>query len=141
MYIKKILKRFSMKNFKRGLLPFRHGVHLSKKMYPNTFEEIQCMNKIFYALAIGSLTYAILYTWPDIAHTVRVTGRYQSNLGKSTRQLWRISLSTWEGLKICSWSLKEENWGYRDTQTQTLYLMLIIESLDQNIYSFTIMVW
>ena len=32
MYIEEVLKRFSMKNSKRILVPFRHGIHLSKKM-------------------------------------------------------------------------------------------------------------
>ena len=40
MYIEKVLKRFSMKNSKRSLLSLRHGIHLSKKMCPNTPEEI-----------------------------------------------------------------------------------------------------
>ena len=28
MYIEEVLKRFSMENSKRGLLPFRHGIHI-----------------------------------------------------------------------------------------------------------------
>ena len=80
MYIEEVLKRFSMKNFKRDLLPFRHGIHLSKKMCPSTPEEIERMSKISYTSAIGSLMYAMLCTRPDIAHAVSVTSRYQSNL-------------------------------------------------------------
>ena len=68
-----------MYNSKRGLLPFRHGIHLSKKMCPSTLEEIEHMSKIPYASAIGSLMYAMLYIQPDIAHAVSVTSRYQSN--------------------------------------------------------------
>ena len=79
MYIEEVLKRFSMKNSKRGLVPFRHGIHLSKKMCPSTPEEIERMSKIPYASAIGSLMYAMLCTRPDIAHAVSVTSRYQSN--------------------------------------------------------------
>ena len=41
LYIEKVLKQFNMKNSKRGLLPFKHGVHLSKKMCPSTSEKIQ----------------------------------------------------------------------------------------------------
>ena len=67
MYIEEVLKRFSMKNSKRGLLPLRHDIHLSKKMCPDTSEEIQRMSKILYALAIESLMYVILCTRPDIA--------------------------------------------------------------------------
>ena len=82
MYIEKVLKRFSMENSKRGLIPFRHGIHLSKKMCPSTPEEIERMSKIPYASAIGSLMYAMLCTRPDIAHAVSVTSRYQSNPGE-----------------------------------------------------------
>ena len=40
MYIEEVMKRFSMENSKRGLLPLRHGIHLSKKMCPDTPKEI-----------------------------------------------------------------------------------------------------
>ena len=79
MYIEEVLKRFSMENSKRGLLSFRYGIHLSKKMCPSTPEKIERMSKISYASVIGSLMYAMLCTRPDIAHTVSVTSRYQSN--------------------------------------------------------------
>ena len=82
LYIEKVLKRFSMKNSKRSLLPLTHSIHLSKKMCPDIPEEIRCMSKIPYASAIGSLMYAMLCTRPDIAHTVSVTSRYQSNPGE-----------------------------------------------------------
>ena len=35
-YINKILVRFSMENSKKGNLPSRHKVHLSKEQYPKT---------------------------------------------------------------------------------------------------------
>ena len=79
MYVDEVLKRFSIENSKRDLVPFRHGIHLSKKMCPSTPEEIERMSKIPYASAIGSLMYAMLCTRPDIAHAVSVTSRYQSN--------------------------------------------------------------
>ena len=80
MYIKEVLKRFSMENSKRNLLPLRHGIYLSKKMCPDTPEEIQCMSKIPYASAIESLMYAMLCTRPNIALAINVTSRYQTNL-------------------------------------------------------------
>ena len=70
---------FSMENSKRGLVPFRHGIHLSNKMCPDTPEEIECMKKIPYASAIGSLMYVMLCTQLDIVLAVCVTSRYQSN--------------------------------------------------------------
>ena len=69
-----------MENFKRDLLPLRHGVYLFKKMYPNTPKEIQCISKIPYVSTIGSLMYVMLCTQSDIVLTISVTSRYQSNL-------------------------------------------------------------
>ena len=45
-YIEKILKKFNMWNFKRGFIPFRHEIHLSKSMSPKTYDERERMNKI-----------------------------------------------------------------------------------------------
>ena len=70
MYIEKVLKRFSMENSKRGLLPLRYDIHLSKKMCPDTPKEIQRMSKIPHTSAIESLIYVMLCTLPDIALAV-----------------------------------------------------------------------
>ena len=40
------------------------------------------MCKVPYALAIGSLMYAIVCIRPDIAHVVGVVSRYMKNIGK-----------------------------------------------------------
>ena len=63
-----------MLDSKRGLLPVRHGIHLSKTMSSKTSEEMVEMAKVPYASAIGSLM-------PDIAYVVSVTSRFQSNPG------------------------------------------------------------
>ena len=81
LYIDKVLNRFHMENSKKGFLPVRHGIHLSKEMCPQTIEEVQKMSKIPYASAIGSLMYAMLCTRPDISYGVSITSRYQSNPG------------------------------------------------------------
>ena len=39
-YIDKILLRYKMENSKRGLLPYRYGVHLSKEQCPKTLQEV-----------------------------------------------------------------------------------------------------
>ena len=57
LYIKKLLKRFSMKNFKRELLPLRHGINLFKTMCLTTSEEVQRMSRIPYASAIERASY------------------------------------------------------------------------------------
>ena len=81
LYIEKVLKRFSIENSKKGLLPLRHGINLFKMMCLTTSEEVQCMSNIPYVLIIRSLMYVILYTRPNIVLTVSVTSRYQSNPG------------------------------------------------------------
>ena len=75
-YIDKIVTRFGMENSKRGLLPFRHGIHLSKEQSPKTPEEKELMSKKPYASAVGSLMYAMLCTRPDICYAVGVVSRY-----------------------------------------------------------------
>ena len=80
-YIDKIVVKYSMQNSKRGLLPFKHGVTLSKEQYPKTPQEVEEMRHIPYASAIGSLMYVMLCTRPDICYAVGIVGRYQSNPG------------------------------------------------------------
>ena len=80
-YLEKVLKRFNMLDSKRGLLPFRHGIHLSREMSPKTPEDMVEMAKVPYASAIGSLMYARFCIRPDIAYAVSVISRFQSNPG------------------------------------------------------------
>ena len=72
-----MLKRFNLLDSKGELLPFRHGIHLSREISPKTPEDMVEMAKVLYASAIGSL----LCTRPDIAYIVSVTSRFQSNPG------------------------------------------------------------
>ncbi len=80
-YIDKMMIRYSMQDSKKGQLPFRHGVHLSKEHSPKTPQEEENMRQIPYASAVGSLMYAMLCTRPDICYAVGVVSRFQSNPG------------------------------------------------------------
>ena len=80
-YIDKIVTRFGMENSKRGLLPFRHGIHLFKGQSSKTPEEKELMSKKPYASVVGSLMYDMLCTRPDICYAVGVVSRYQSDPG------------------------------------------------------------
>ena len=44
-----------MHNSKKGLLPFKHEIPVSKEQCPKTFEDEQCMKAVPYASAVGSL--------------------------------------------------------------------------------------
>ncbi|KAG8474765.1 hypothetical protein CXB51_031711 [Gossypium anomalum] len=76
-YIDKVLKRFNMEESKRGFLPMRHGISLSKEMCPLTPQDRERMSKILYASAIGSIMYAMLCTRPDVSYDLSMTSRYQ----------------------------------------------------------------
>ena len=49
-----------MRNFKKGLLPYRYVTHLSKEQCSQIPQEVEDMKKIPYASAVGSLMYAML---------------------------------------------------------------------------------
>ena len=67
-YIDRVLKWFSMSESKKGFIPMRHGIHLSKSMCPRTEDERICMDKIPYASAIGSIMYAMFYIQDPMYH-------------------------------------------------------------------------
>ncbi|KAL4281328.1 hypothetical protein GQ457_03G021410 [Hibiscus cannabinus] len=67
---------------KRGFLPMRHGISLSKEMCPSTPQERERMSQIPYALAIGSIMYAMICTRPDLSYALSMTSRYQANPGE-----------------------------------------------------------
>ncbi|KAA0048551.1 gag/pol protein [Cucumis melo var. makuwa] len=76
-----MLVRYSMQNYEKGLLPFKHGVHLSKEQCPKTPQEVENMRRIPYASTVGSLIYVMLCTRLSICYSVGIVSRYQSNLG------------------------------------------------------------
>lgn len=51
-YIDKVLVWFAMQNSKKGITPFRHGVHISSDQCPKTPEEKKQMRSIPYASAV-----------------------------------------------------------------------------------------
>ncbi|KAL0534572.1 hypothetical protein IC582_028863 [Cucumis melo] len=80
-YIDKMLSRYKMQNSKKGLLPYRYGIYLSKEQCPKISQEVEDMSNIPYASAVGSLMYTMLCTRPDICYSVGMVSRYQSNPG------------------------------------------------------------
>ena len=86
-YIDTMLKRFNMENSKKGYLPIGQGISLSKKDCPTTSEERERMSRIPYASAIGSIMYAMTCTRPDVAYSLAVASRYQSDPGENH---WKV---------------------------------------------------
>ena len=79
-YIDKFLVMYVMQDSKKGLLPFRHGIPLSKDHCPKTIKEKECTQSVPYASAVGSLMYAMLFTRPNICFEVGMVSSYQFNL-------------------------------------------------------------
>ncbi|KAL0411233.1 UNVERIFIED_CONTAM: hypothetical protein Slati_3713000 [Sesamum latifolium] len=82
-YTEKVLKRFEMEHSKRGLLPMRHGIKLSKKQSPKADEELKRMSNIPYASAVESIQYVVQCTRPDVAYALSVMSRYQACTGEA----------------------------------------------------------
>ncbi|KAL0284480.1 UNVERIFIED_CONTAM: hypothetical protein Sradi_7196600 [Sesamum radiatum] len=93
-YIEKVLKRFRMEHSKRGALPMRHGIKLSKKQSPKTDEELKRMPNIPYASTVGSIQYVVQCTRSDVAYSLSITSRYQACTGRRTGARSRTFLST-----------------------------------------------
>ena len=92
MYIEIVLKRFSIKNSKKDYLSIGHRITLSKKDCATTLEEKEHMSKISYASIVSFIMYAMTYTRSDVAHSLGVVSRYQSNLGEAHWKVVKIIL-------------------------------------------------
>ena len=71
-----------MENSKKGTLPFKHRIHLSKEQSPKTLEQKERMSRIPFTSVVGSLMYAMLCTRPNIYYAVGIVSRYQSDPGE-----------------------------------------------------------
>ena len=72
-----------MENSKKGYLPIGHGIKLFKKDCVITPEERERMSRIPYASIVDSIMYAMLCTRPDVAYSLGVVSRYQSDPGEA----------------------------------------------------------
>ncbi|KAK8936121.1 hypothetical protein KSP39_PZI013254 [Platanthera zijinensis] len=81
-YIRKVLQRFDMDQAKKVSVPLAAHFRLTADQCPSTPEEIEAMQKVPYASAVGSLMYAMVCTRPDIAHAVGTVSRFLSNPGR-----------------------------------------------------------
>ena len=76
-----------MENSKMGYLLTGHEISLSKRDYVATSEERERMSRILYASAVGSIMYAMTCTRPDVAYSLGVVSRYQSDPGE---RHWKV---------------------------------------------------
>lgn len=81
-YIEKVLCRFNMDKAKIVSSPLTPNFKLTDRDCPTSEDEIEEMDRVPYASAVGSLMYAMVCTRPDLAHAVGVVSRFLSNPGK-----------------------------------------------------------
>ncbi|GJU87267.1 putative RNA-directed DNA polymerase [Tanacetum coccineum] len=81
-YIEKLLRRFNMDKAKVVSSPLTPNFKLTDKDCPSSKKNIEKMDRVPYASAVGSLMYAMVCTRPDLAHAVGVVSRFLSNPGK-----------------------------------------------------------
>nr|GEV46027.1 hypothetical protein [Tanacetum cinerariifolium] len=89
-YIEKILKRYYMKNSKRGTIRMQEKLKLSKSQGASTPAEKQRMQNVPYTSAIGSIMYVVRCTRPDVAFAQNITSRFQQNPGEGEEQHWTV---------------------------------------------------
>ncbi|RVW71160.1 Retrovirus-related Pol polyprotein from transposon TNT 1-94 [Vitis vinifera] len=81
-YIEKVLARFNMSKAKVVSSPLASHFKLSSRHSPSIDKEKEDMRRVLYALAVGSLMYAMVCTRPDIAYAVSVVSHFLSNPGR-----------------------------------------------------------
>ncbi|KAH0706115.1 hypothetical protein KY289_011191 [Solanum tuberosum] len=111
MYIQKVLRRFNMDNTKVINTPLAMHFKLSIRHCPSTDGEKKDMKKVPYALAVGSLMYAMVCTRPDIAHVPILCGYTDSDMAGDvdTRKSTSCYLITFVGGAV-SWQSRDF-WG------------------------------
>ena len=82
-YIDTMLKRFSMKNFKKCHLPIGQKISLSKGDCLATPQERELMSRVSYTSIVDSIMYAIICMRPDVVYSLGIVSRYQSDLGEN----------------------------------------------------------
>ena len=83
MYIKRILKMFTMQLCSSDKAPIVKGDRFSKGQCPHNDIERDQMKAVSYSSVVDSLMYAQVFTRLDIAFVVGVLGRYLSDPNQS----------------------------------------------------------
>lgn len=87
VYLRKVLKRFNMVDFKVVSLILISHFQLSINQSPRTTKDIEDMENVFYESSIECIMYSTIYSRPDIFQAISVTTRYMGNL---EREHWNV---------------------------------------------------
>nr|GEW70664.1 hypothetical protein [Tanacetum cinerariifolium] len=81
-YLDKILKKFRMENSKKGYTPMIENPDYRKSHSAKTPSEVQRMQRVPYASAIGSIMYSVRCTRPDVSFTQNLYSHFLQNPGE-----------------------------------------------------------
>ena len=97
-YIIDMLDRYGLSNSNSVSTPMDPGLKLSTSMAPQNDEDVAFMKSVPYINAVGSLMYLAITSRPDIAYSVGVLARFNSNPGplhwKAVKHLLRYCKGT-----------------------------------------------
>ena len=110
-YIDKILDRFNLQASKMHTTPLDPNTKLIKDQCPITHEDKLAMSKIPYREAIGSLMWAAVATWPDIAFAVSLLSQFLENPGKIHSNAVKRVLKYLKGTKDYKLTLRRNREG------------------------------
>ncbi|CAI9787057.1 unnamed protein product [Fraxinus pennsylvanica] len=82
VYLNKVITKFAMKGSKSVNVPLAAHMNLSSVHSPKTEEELREMRNIPYSNAIGSVTFSMITTRPDLTYAMSFFSRFMSNPGK-----------------------------------------------------------
>ncbi|KAI3700323.1 hypothetical protein L2E82_44949 [Cichorium intybus] len=112
-----------MQDSKKGSLPLHHGTNLSKAQCPSTSDAVEKMSRVPYALAIGSIMYAMTCTPPDVLFTLSMVSQYQDNPGKrhwtAVKNILKYLRNTKEKFLVFGGKNELKVSGYSDASFQT----------------------
>jgi hypothetical protein len=118
-YINKVLERFRMNDYSPSVAPIVKGDRFNLNQCSKNDLEREQMKNIPYASAVGSLMYAQVCTRPDIAFTVGILGRYQSDPGldhwRAAKKVMRYLQGTKDYMLIYRRTDNLEVIGYSDS--------------------------
>nr|GEV14929.1 retrotransposon protein, putative, Ty1-copia subclass [Tanacetum cinerariifolium] len=122
-YLDKFLKTFKMKNSNKGNLPLHHGIKISKDLCLKTDEELDKMSRVPYALAIGSIMYAMTCIRPDVSFALSMVSRHQQNPGKGhwidVKNIHKYLRNTKDRFIVYGREEEHRKTGYCDANWQT----------------------
>ncbi|KAL6996159.1 hypothetical protein U1Q18_052512 [Sarracenia purpurea var. burkii] len=86
-YVERVIAKFNVKYVKHVSTLLVRYFKLRKNTCPSSKEERENMEAISYSSAVGSLIYATVSTWLDIARIVSVARKFPSN---PVKDHWKV---------------------------------------------------